>query len=118
MPTSLRARTRARAHMGKLKKMRSYIKAFMAPDGITVAPHDLWGNNHEIAIIRHQVGELALGTSIFTTINALNVGLTGKVVLWQGLDASLNVVESVPGPVMGFGTAYFGFVPYAHHPLN
>jgi len=98
--------------------MRSYIRAYMAPDGVTVAGHDLWGNNHEIAIKRRIVGTPSLGTDIFSTINALNVGSTGKVVLWVGLDASLNQVESVPGPTMGFGLAYFGFVPYGHHPLN
>jgi len=90
----------------------------MAPNGVTVASTDLWGNNHEIAIIRHAVGELALGNDIFTTINAMNQGITGNVVTWAGQDASFNIVETCPATQMGFGRAYFGFVSYAHHPLN
>jgi hypothetical protein len=56
--------------------------------------------------------------NVFGAINFLNNGITGQVVTWRGLDASMNIVEEHPGQTFGFQFAMFGLRNYADHPLN
>jgi len=92
--------------------MRSYIKAFLSPDGRTIANSDLWGNYNVIAVMRQP------HDNQFGAINFLNSGAGGLVRRWRGLDASLTVIEEYPGELFGFQYGCFGYRPYADHPLN